>query len=158
MLSEREGCVTGDGCENCDQVLAAALVEGALAFVVKHARAQNLGVFASTDFSRPTTSWSIDDLIKSAARGNDTAILTEQARLRAANPVSARQRFHAGRMLADFPQGVPDLRPEEAQEAKAIAELVVRRVLDWLEKHPPSGAWRHSRWPTDPDMTRRAKR
>jgi hypothetical protein len=32
-------------------------------------------------------------------------------------------------MLSDFPSGVvPDLRPEEAREAKATADLVVRRV------------------------------
>jgi hypothetical protein len=40
-------------------------------------------------------------------------------------------------MLLDFPQGVPDLRPEEAREAKAVADLVVRRILDWLEKTSP---------------------
>jgi hypothetical protein len=31
---------------------------------------------------------------------------------------------------------VPDLRPEEARAAKESAEVIVRRVLDWLEKHP----------------------
>ncbi len=35
-------------------------------------------------------------------------------------------------MLSLHPHGPPDLRPEEAREAKAIAELVVRNVLDWL--------------------------
>jgi hypothetical protein len=40
-------------------------------------------------------------------------------------------------MLSEFPAGVPDLRPDEARDAKTTAELVVRRVLDWLERYPP---------------------
>jgi hypothetical protein len=42
-------------------------------------------------------------------------------------------------MLSDFPSGVvPDLRPEEVREAKATADLVVRRVIDWLQIFPPA--------------------
>lgn len=36
-------------------------------------------------------------------------------------------------MLFDFPARIPDLRPEEARDAKQTAE-VVRCVLDWLDK------------------------
>jgi len=42
------------------------------------------------------------------------------------------------RMLSDFLVGAPDIRPEEARDAKATAEQVVRRVLDWLQKFPPA--------------------
>jgi hypothetical protein len=59
-----------------------------------------------------------------------------RARLRADELVRTRQRIHAGRMLSELPQGAPDLRPEEARAAKAMAELVVRRVLDWLTRYP----------------------
>jgi len=117
-------------------VLAAALVEGALTFVVRHARQLGVGVLGSKDFDRPTTSWKIEDLVSSAAAGQESAILDNGARLRADELVRARQRIHAGRMLSDFPQGAPDLRPEEARAAKATAELVVRRVLDWLTRYP----------------------
>jgi hypothetical protein len=41
-------------------------------------------------------------------------------------------------MLSDYPVGAPDLRPEEARDAKATAELVTRRVLDWVDKYPPT--------------------
>lgn len=119
-------------------ILSAALVEGVLTFVVKHARAKGLGVFRSTDFEGDPRKWKIEDLIKSAATGGETAILDERARLRATGLVKSRQRIHAGGMLSEYPQGVPDLRPEEAREAKAIAELVVRCVLDWLVKFPPT--------------------
>ena len=119
-------------------ILSAALVEGVLTFVVKHARAKGLGIFSSTDFEGDPRKWKIEDLIKSAATGGETAILDERARLRATGLVKSRQRIHAGRMLSEYPQGVPDLRPEEAREAKAIAELVVRCVLDWLVKFPPT--------------------
>jgi hypothetical protein len=50
--------------------------------------------------------------------------------------IKVRQRIHAGRMISDYPAGVPDLRPEESREAKATADLVVRRVLDWVRRYP----------------------
>lgn len=118
-------------------VLAAALVEGALTFVAKHARAANLGPMGSADFDRDPRSWRIDKLIDSAARGGPEAILDNNSKLRADTLARTRQRIHAGRMLEDFPGGPPDLRPEEARDARATAELVVRRILDWLQRHPP---------------------
>jgi hypothetical protein len=118
-------------------VLAAALVEGALTFVVKHARKLGLGVFLSKDFDRDPRTWKIDDLVASAASGSGAAILDVQTKNRAETLIRTRQRIHAGRMLSDFPSGVPDIRPEEARDAKATAEQVVRRVLDWLQRFPP---------------------
>lgn len=116
---------------------AAALVEGALTFVVQHARTLNLGVMGSKTFEGSPTSWRIDDLVGGASGGKDAAILNTLTRNRADHLVKARQRIHAGRMLSDFPGGPPDLRPEEARDAKATAELVVRCVLDWLRKYQP---------------------
>jgi hypothetical protein len=118
-------------------VLAAALVEGSLTFVVKHARALSLGVFRSSDFDGEPSSWRIDKLVASAAHGGKDAIFDERMRSSAKRLVDTRQRIHAGRMLSDFPSGVPDLRPEEARAAITTAEDVVRRVLDWLERYPP---------------------
>jgi hypothetical protein len=117
-------------------VLAAALVEGGLAFCVKRAQALGLAVMGSKTFTESPTRWRIDDLVASAAAGGDTAILDNQTRVRAEGLVKARQRIHAGRMLIEFPGGVPELRPEEAREAQATAEQVIRRVWDWLQKHP----------------------
>jgi hypothetical protein len=119
-------------------VLAAALVEGALTFVVKHARTRDLGVFGSKTFETDPRVWRIDDLVSGAAGGKDNAILDASTQRRAADLIRSRQRIHAGRMLSEFPGGVQDLRPEEAREARTTAEMVVRRVLEWLEKHPPS--------------------
>ena len=117
-------------------VLAATLVEGALTFCVKRAHALGLAVMGSKTFTESPTRWRIDDLVASAASGGDAAILDSQTRLRAEGLVKARQRIHAGRMLVDFPGGPPELRPEEARDAQATAEQVVRRVLDWLQKNP----------------------
>jgi hypothetical protein len=100
-------------------VLAAALVEGALTFVVKHARSQGLGVLASKDFDREPRNWKIDSLVASAAHGGDSAILDGPMRQRAEGLINARQRVHAGKMLSEFPDGTaPDLRPDEARDAK----------------------------------------
>jgi hypothetical protein len=117
-------------------VLAAALVEGALTFVVKHAR--ELGAFRSPDFDKDARTWQIENLVGSAASGGDSAVLDLQTKARAESLIRTRQRIHAGRMLSEFPAGVPDIRPEEGREAKATADQVVRRVLDWLQKFPPS--------------------
>jgi hypothetical protein len=67
-------------------VLAAALVEGTLTFVVRHAKQLGLGVMGSKDFDRPATSWKIEDRVSSAAAGKESAILNNSARLRGALP------------------------------------------------------------------------
>lgn len=118
-------------------VLSAALVEGALSLVVKHARSKQVGPFGSTDFDREPRTWKIENLVGSAAAGGPTSILDPALKSRADGLIRMRQRIHAGRMLQDHPTGVPDLRPEEARDAKHTAELVVRSVLDWLAKFPP---------------------
>jgi hypothetical protein len=118
-------------------VLAAALVEGALTLVVSHARGLGLGVFGSNDFAGDPRTWRIEKLVTGAA--HNAAILDLQTKNRADGLIRTRQRIHAGRMLSAFPKGVPvpDLRPEEAREAKAVSEQVVRSVIDWLSKYPP---------------------
>ena len=121
-------------------VLAAALVEGVLTFVVKHARSLSLAVFRSSDFDGDPRSWKIEKLVASAASGGDAAILDTPTTIRSEGLIQTRQRIHAGRMLSDFPQGAPDLKPEQARDAKATAELVVRKVIEWLERHPTSSA------------------
>jgi len=115
-------------------VLAAALVEGALTFIVKHARAN--GQFQSKDYEKDPRTWKIDDLVASAASGGPAAILDLHSKARTETLIRTRQRIHAGRMLADYPAGPPDLRPDEARDAKSVAEQVVRRVLDWLQQYP----------------------
>jgi hypothetical protein len=121
-------------------VISAALVEGALTFVVKHARGLGVGVMGSRTFEGDPRTWKIDVLVSSAAAGRDSAILDAPACRGAVELVRIRQRIHAGRMLSEFPGGAPDLRPDEAIEARTTAGLVVRRVLDWLELHPTSTA------------------
>jgi hypothetical protein len=118
-------------------VLAAALVEGALAFVVKHARTLGLTVLASKTFDENPRTWKIDELVTSACAGKESAILDEPLRHRAKHLIAVRQRIHAGRMLSDYPGGPPDLRPEEPRDARETADLVVRRILDWLAKYAP---------------------
>lgn len=92
----------------------------------------------STDLDGEPRKWKIEDLLRSAATGGETAILDDKARMRALSLVQTRQRIHAGRMLSEYPQGVPDLRPEEARDAKAVADLIVRSVFDWLGRYPPT--------------------
>jgi len=119
-------------------VLAAALVEGALTFVVTHARALNLGVMGSKSFEGSPNKWRLEELVTSAGYGNEAAILDKPTQLRASSLIAARQRIHAGRMLADFPSGPPDLLPEQARDAQLTAEQVVRGVVVWLQRYPAS--------------------
>lgn len=115
-------------------VLAAAIVEGALTFIVKHGRES--GRFQSKEYEREPRNWKIEDLVASAAFGGPSSILDLQAKTRAETLIKTRQRIHAGRMLSDYPKGPPDIRPDEARDAKGTADQVVRAVLDWLEKNP----------------------
>lgn len=117
-------------------VLSAALVEGALTFIVTHAR--KFGAFQSTDYGKDPRTWRIDNLVASAASGGGSAIINPSLRARADAVINARQRIHAGRMLSEFPGGPPDIRPEEARNAITTAEQVVRAVLDWLQLNPPA--------------------
>ncbi len=121
-------------------VMAAALVEGALTFVVKHAQSKGLQTMGSKTFQEDPRRWKIDDLVESAAKGNESAILNAATRSRAESLIRLRQRIHAGRMLSEHPGGAPDLRPEEAREARESAEIIVRAVLDWLDRYPPEAA------------------
>lgn len=118
-------------------VLSAALVEGALTFVVKHARAIGRGPLGSRDFEEPPRRWRIENLVNSAAAGGDAAMLSPSLKPRVDGLIQARQRIHAGRVLEEFPRGIPDLRPDEARGARQTAEDVVRAVLDWLDRFPP---------------------
>jgi hypothetical protein len=116
-------------------VLSAALVEGALIFVVKRARGLNIGLFGSNEFDGASRSWKLKDLINGAARGSDP-ILPNLLKVKVETLAQTRQRIHAGAMLEEFPTGgAPDLRPEDAREAKSVAEQVVRAVIDWLHQH-----------------------
>ena len=113
-------------------VMAAAVVEGALTFAAKHSREKGLDQFGSNNFDGEPKSWKLEHLVTSAATGGDRAILNAQSKARAEALLLTRQRIHAGRMLSMYPGGPRDLHPEEARDAKATAELVVRSILDWL--------------------------
>lgn len=115
-------------------VLAAALVEGALTFIVSHARRN--GQFQSSDYDKEPHTWKIEKLVGSASSGGPSAILDQQTRARADGLIRTRQRIHGGRMLSKYPGGPPDIRPDEARDASATAEKVVRSILDWLQAHP----------------------
>jgi hypothetical protein len=117
-------------------VLAAALVEGALTFVVEHARSLALPVFKTNDFNGEPYTWKLEKLVGSAASGGTAAILDHPTKMRAEGLIRTRQRIHAGRMVTDFPTGPIDLRPEEARDAETTAELVIGRVLEWLRLNP----------------------
>ena len=114
-------------------VTAAAIVEGALTFAAKHSRDKGLDLFKSNNFDGEPKTWRLEHLVASAALGGDRRILNAQSKARAEALILTRQRIHAGRMLSLYPAGPPDLRPEEARDAKATAEIIVRNVLDWLQ-------------------------
>jgi hypothetical protein len=113
-------------------VLAAALGEAALSFVVR--RAQAAGLMKSIDLSKPR-GWRFVDLIKGAKSGdpNVGALLDERSAQRCLDLNDARQRIHAGFLIDTAPAGpIPDLKPEQARDAVQTADLLVRKVVEWL--------------------------
>ena len=117
-------------------MLAAALVEGALTFIVDHGKKLGIGRFNGSDFTGSPGTWRIERLVTSAA--HNEAILDGTTKHLADALIQTRQRVHAGRMIEDYAGPVPDLRPEEAKEARVVAERVVRAVIDWLARNPPT--------------------
>ncbi len=122
-------------------VLAAALAEGALTFVVGRARDLGLATMNSKTFQESSTRWKFEDLLASASAGGKDAIFDPKLRERADRLNRIRQRIHVGRLMAEKPSGpIPDTRPEEAEEALETVKMLLRRILDWLDEHPsPEG-------------------
>jgi hypothetical protein len=117
-------------------VLAASLAEAALAFVVP--RVHKNGLMTCLELAKPRT-WRFDDLIKGAKSSNPTLdpILDDPTAVRALQLNGTRQRIHAGYLIDQVPNGpVPDLRPEQAKDGIQTAELLIRKVVDWLSRHP----------------------
>lgn len=121
-------------------VLSAALAEGALVLIVKRAQSLGLATMASKTFGQSPTSWKFDDLLSSAAAGGPDAIFDAKVRDRAIRLNGIRNRIHVGRLMAEQPTGpIPDTRPEEAREARETLDIILRRILDWLDAHPAPG-------------------
>jgi hypothetical protein len=116
-------------------VLAAALSEAALAFVVNRARSLGTPTMSSKTFDDPPTRWKFEDLLRSAAAGGPDAIFDQKTRDRAENLNLIRQRIHVGRLMAGAGP-IPDSRPEEASEAIETMHTILRLILDWLDRHP----------------------
>lgn len=121
-------------------VLAATLCEGALVFIMKHAQHERLSM-PETSLGADPKGWKFDKLVDAACKGA-APVFSGQPRdqlaaKRAKELNFMRHRIHAGRVLDEqsrLPH--PDLRPEEARTARETTDLVLRRVLDWLEAHP----------------------
>lgn len=120
-------------------VLAAALCEGALTFIVNHAEKTGLAMpgLPPTDPQQ----WKFDKLIEAAKRGPHPIFTGDKGDAfiaeRALQLNFLRQRIHAGRIIKErtkIPR--PDIRPEEARAAKETVDQVLRKILDWLDKHP----------------------
>lgn len=112
-------------------VLAAALAEAALAFVVPSAK--QAGLMRRIE-AKPTT-WRFSDLVKGAKSSDPAvrAILDERTAQRALDLNEDRQRIHAGFLIDRYEAGpIPDLKPEQAKDAIVAVETMVRAVLDWL--------------------------
>ena len=118
-------------------VLAAALVEGALIICVRHARALKLGTMAALPAESELSRWSIGDLVAGAATGNEAAILDSALRYSVETLMMSRQRIHPGWILSEFPDNLPHKFATDRADPKAIAGLVVARVIAWLQEYPP---------------------
>jgi hypothetical protein len=113
-------------------VLAAALAEAALTFVVPRAKAA--GLMKRLEAEKPRT-WKFADLVSGAKSGDPTtrAILDERTAARCLELNEARQRIHAGFLIDEVPTGpIPDLKPEQARDALQTVDQLVRKVFEWL--------------------------
>ncbi len=109
-----------------------SLCEGALSLVVEKGRSINGSL--SQKLSADPRDWRYHQLLTAAKMGVPPIIKDEQFYQRCMVLNATRQRIHAGRLIAE-PQNYPrpDARPEEAREARMVADLLVRAILDWLD-------------------------
>jgi hypothetical protein len=86
-------------------VLAAALVEGALTFVVRHARKTGLAVFRSNDFDGEPRTWKIDELVRSASTGGPQPYLIAKLRIARKFSFEPDSAFTRGECYRNFREG-----------------------------------------------------
>lgn len=114
-------------------VLAASLAEAALSFVVPRAKAAGLMKRIELDNAK---GWRFNELVTGAKSGdpNTPSMLDERTVTRCLDLNQARQRIHAGFLIDAVPTGpIPELKPEQPRDALHTTELLVRKVIEWLE-------------------------
>jgi hypothetical protein len=118
----------------------AALAEGALALVVEKGRSVGGSMSEKLNPDDPTQ-WKFQHLIAAAKTGKPAIIKDEALAQECLTLNRVRQRIHAGRLLAErgnYP--LPDAKPEEARQAKATTDKLIRAVLEWLEAIEPKAS------------------
>ncbi len=113
-------------------VLAAAMAEGALSFVVPLAKSK--GLMGRIDADKPRR-WYLDDLVGGAKSGKPDvpSMVGDPMQARVLHLHKLRQRIHVGALIEQTPQGpIPDIRPEEARDARHTLDLLLREILVWL--------------------------
>ncbi len=116
-------------------VTAAALAEGALTFVVRHAQKRTGGkAFSVRPFTDPPQHWKFEALIRAAR--HETAGIIDGRLADACTALNEhRQRIHPARFIERpvTPTHV-DVRPHHAEEALATTRKLVGAVLEWLAR------------------------
>lgn len=114
-------------------VFSAALAEAALSLVVQHAQTNSLSM---RNMPTAPTRWKFHELVKDAKSGT-AQIIDEPLAQRCLTLNDDRQRIHAGRHIdSASPYPHVDFRYEQARDALATLDTLLRKVLDWYLANP----------------------
>lgn len=118
-------------------VVAAAMAEAALSFVLRPA--QSAGLMSRTDVTKPR-SWRFEEMANGTKSGKQDvrSMLSDRARARCLELNELRQRIHVGFLVSSNAGPIPDVRPEQAREARQTLDMMLRDILEWLESQGPS--------------------
>lgn len=110
-------------------ILSAAVCEGILAFIIEFSKDKE---FAMTKFVRieDPKSWKLSEMIRATSSGNGP-FMKEDLKRKLESINENRKRIHPAAYL---PSGaiVPDLKPEQSQEAFETSKALARAAIDWI--------------------------
>lgn len=115
--------------------LSASLCEGALAFFA--ASGIHSGLTMTQKLPSDPRQWKLEALISAASTGGTTALLVDPLRQRLVELNERRKALHPGSFIQlSIPlQKVPEIRPEQAVEARSVVHLLLRTIVDWLARN-----------------------
>jgi hypothetical protein len=113
-------------------VLSGSLCEGALAFFA--ASDIHTGLTMTQKLPSDPRQWKLEALIGAGATGQ-RALLIDPLRQRLIELNERRKIIHPGSFieLVQPVRKVPEIRPEQAIEARNVVKLLLRTIIDWLE-------------------------
>lgn len=112
-------------------ILSAAICEGILAFVIEFSKDKEFAMTKNLRVEDPK-SWKFSEMIKATSSGI-SPFMKEDLRRKLEKMNENRKRIHPASYLT-FGSAIPDLKPEQSQEAFETSKALAREAIEWIVK------------------------